>query len=99
MNELIYVFQVANISSYNYEKHLVVMDRHIHIEYMQTMNSSPFVCMCGVTQPVVPLCKTSLSGRFMALLMDTGLLDSGATVCMSMCVFICVLCAYILLCV
>lgn len=38
-----------------------------------------FVCLCVyvfgrvVTHPVFPLCKTSFSGSFMALLMDTGL--------------------------
>lgn len=49
--------------------------------HTQTMNSSPLCVFFMVTQPVVPLCKSSFSGRFMALLMDTGLLDSGATAC------------------
>ena len=47
------------------------------------------VCVCVVTQPVALLCKTSFSGRFMALLMDTGLLGSGGNrVCVCVCAYI-----------
>jgi len=49
------------------------------------------VCACVVIQPVAPLCKTSFSGRFMALLMDTGLLGSGATGSVCVCVYVKVL--------
>ena len=53
------------------------------------------VCVCVVTQPVALLCKTSFSGRFMALLMDTGLLGSGGNrvcVCVCVCLHTCILC-------